>query len=242
MTIGGIMAGGSGTRLRSTGIAKALLPVGGRPLVIHTLEQFRAAGIAEIVVETRAEDTDLIDLLQNYCGDGMTIELVHAPDGLGTGTSLRCILSAVQGEECMVSTVDTIAPGNAYAQLRLFADSHSSKADIAILATTFIFDESPIWVHTGLDSSIVTDFGKAIAPATRCFGNVRWLSVNACRDILGHPRSVPERDTILMGHIIRGRAGRVKQLTVNPIFDIDTPADVEMAERWLEHGRATIDE
>ena len=172
----------------------------------------------------------------------MAIELVHAPDGLGTGTSLRCILSAAQGEECMVSTVDTIAPGNAYAQLRLFAESHALEADIAVLATTIIYDESPIWVHTGLDASIVTDFGKAIAPAALCFGNVRWLSTDACRDILGHPRSVPERDTILMRNIIRQRVGRVKQLTIDPIFDIDTPADVEMAERWLEQGRAAIDE
>jgi choline kinase len=234
MTVGGIMAGGIGKRLRDAGVSKPLLPVAGKPIVVHVLDQFRDAGISRIVAETRRSDCELIEVLIEYCAGRITLELVHAPDSLGTGTSLREILEVVNGEDCLISTVDTIAPAFAYKNLMDFTHRQSFEIAAVILATTFVHDEAPIWIQVADDGETVTDLGKMIAPTARCFGNVRWLSQITSNILLEYPRATPGRDMIMMRDILTRMPGMVKQLTINPIFDIDTIADAQAAEQWLD--------
>jgi NDP-sugar pyrophosphorylase family protein len=215
--------------------------VGGHSLLSHVLDQFCGAGVDRVIVETRETDHELLDVIRAGRWPGLQLDVVHAPERMGTGFSVREILGAAGTEPVLLSTVDTIAPPGAYAQLRKFAEQNSDALDIAVLATTFIHDETPIWVHVGPDTRTVTDFGKLIDPAPLCFGNVRWLSAVAVEACLSQPRHRPtaeaKRDTELMRDILAMLPGRVAQLTIDPIFDVDTPDDALLAEQWLNSHR-----
>ena len=69
VALGGIIAAGEGSRLRAGGWSgsKPLLPIAGQPLIAHSLERFRAAGIARIVMVTgdRADAAETIGAALN---------------------------------------------------------------------------------------------------------------------------------------------------------------------------------
>jgi dTDP-glucose pyrophosphorylase len=85
-----IMAGGLGTRLRplTEQVPKAMLPVGGRPLLEHTIEQLRHAGIGRVHVSTHYQP----DKIREHFGDGRTfgvdIQYVAEDQPLGTAGAL----------------------------------------------------------------------------------------------------------------------------------------------------------
>ena len=86
-----VMAGGLGTRLRplTDSTPKPLLPVGGKPILEHTIEHLSAAGIEEIVITTRY----LAEQIEEFCGDGgkwdIGIDYLRERDRLGTAGALR---------------------------------------------------------------------------------------------------------------------------------------------------------
>jgi len=88
-----IMAGGFGRRLKpfTDNLPKAMLPVGGRPLMERTVEQLREAGIHQIVVTTHY----LPDKIMEHFGDGrkfdVALNYVHEDRPLGTGGGLALI-------------------------------------------------------------------------------------------------------------------------------------------------------
>lgn len=63
-----ILAAGRGERMRplTDGVPKALLPAGGRPLVVHLIERLVRAGFTELVVNV----SHLGDLIEHELGDG----------------------------------------------------------------------------------------------------------------------------------------------------------------------------
>ncbi|ALU39435.1 2-C-methyl-D-erythritol 4-phosphate cytidylyltransferase [Kocuria flava] len=86
-----VVAAGSGTRL-GHGMPKALVPLGGRPLLAHALEGVRAAGVAgRTVVTVPAGDTEL-SALARACG----AEPVEG--GATRAESVRRALAVLAGE------------------------------------------------------------------------------------------------------------------------------------------------
>lgn len=232
MSIGGIMAGGQGQRLQRLGKRKPLVAVGGQSLVVHVVNQFVDAGITFVLVDIATPDDALIDVIERQFGDSIRFEILSGDTASGTAGSVRRILEAAAGEPCLLSTVDTVAPKGAYSELKEFSSSRENCA-LTILATTMIHDETPIWVSVGSNESVVTDFGKSAPPAPRCFGNVRWFSAEGSTAYLSIAREESTRDTEITRLVVQRFPGRVHQLTIDPIFDIDTPDDVALASRWL---------
>lgn len=88
-----VMAGGYGTRLRplTDHTPKPMLPVGDRPLLEHTIERLRRAGIRRVHVTTHYR----ADAITSHFGDGAAfgVELRYVAEDrpLGTAGSLRCL-------------------------------------------------------------------------------------------------------------------------------------------------------
>ena len=87
-----ILAGGLATRLRplTNSVPKSLVPVAGRPFLVHQLELLRAAGIQRVVLCVGY----LGQMIQQAFGDGhhYGLHLDYSYDGpvlLGTGGALR---------------------------------------------------------------------------------------------------------------------------------------------------------
>lgn len=234
MTVGAIMAGGEGSRLAILGTPKPFIRIGGRPLIGHVLEQLHSAGINHTFIDLVSADSSFLEKVNSYRPHNMTIEFLDGNASTGTAGAVRRLLRAASGETCLLSTVDTIAPQSAYARLRDFTQPTLEPVALRILATTVIHDEMPIWVHVASDHTTVTDFGKGIGPADRCFGNVRYFSREAADLFLSISSETSDRDTKIMRALVAALPGRVRQLTIDPVFDIDTPEDLRLAAAWWD--------
>ena len=88
-----LLAAGHGRRLGSLTdeLPKPMLPIGGRPLIEHTVIQLASAGIREVMVNLHRRG----DVIQAYFGDGqrfgLQIHYSHEPQLLGTaGAITKC--------------------------------------------------------------------------------------------------------------------------------------------------------
>lgn len=90
---GVVMAGGFGTRLMplTEAIPKPMLPIGGRPILEHIVEQFRAAGIRKVNFAIHYKGK----MIQDYFGDGsrfgISVGYTEEDQPLGTAGALRSL-------------------------------------------------------------------------------------------------------------------------------------------------------
>lgn len=78
-----ILAAGAGTRLRplTERVPKALIDVGGRPLLAHVMDRLVAAGADRIVINTHHHDEQIADYLARHAPPGIEIAISPEPDG-----------------------------------------------------------------------------------------------------------------------------------------------------------------
>ncbi len=94
-----IQAGGRGTRLApySTVLPKALMPVGDGAVIDHLLNQFRDAGVSEVIITV----SRFGPLIRSYCGDGsrwgLEIDYVTEDTPLGTIGALNGLRDRLGG-------------------------------------------------------------------------------------------------------------------------------------------------
>ncbi|MEQ5801044.1 N-acetylmuramate alpha-1-phosphate uridylyltransferase MurU [Halomonas sp. H10-9-1] len=86
-----ILAAGLGTRMRplTDHCPKPLLPVGGRPLIVHHLGRLRAAGITEVVINVSYRAEQIIAALGDGAGHGVSIAWSREATPLETGGGIR---------------------------------------------------------------------------------------------------------------------------------------------------------
>jgi len=86
-----ILAGGLGTRLRplTDETPKPLLPLKGKPIVQHTIEQLKRHGVKNIILSIGYK----ADKIKEYFGDGsklgLNISYVVEDNPLGTGGAVK---------------------------------------------------------------------------------------------------------------------------------------------------------
>jgi mannose-1-phosphate guanylyltransferase len=94
-----IQAGGRGTRLApySTVLPKALMPIGEGTVIDHLLNQFRDAGVVEVIITV----SRFGPLIRSYCGDGsrwnLTIDYITEDVPLGTIGGLALLRDRLDG-------------------------------------------------------------------------------------------------------------------------------------------------
>lgn len=88
-----ILAAGQGARLRpyTNKIPKPMIPIGGKPILEHTIESLSAFGIREIAINLHYQP----DVIQDYLGDGakwnVSIRYSYEESLLGTAGALKVI-------------------------------------------------------------------------------------------------------------------------------------------------------
>ena len=104
-----ILAAGRGERMRplSDTIPKPLLEVGGKPLIVHTVERLVAAGFVELVVNLGYRGRQIRDFLEDGSRWGATI--VYSDEGvrpIGTGAGLVRALPLLEPGPFVVASAD----------------------------------------------------------------------------------------------------------------------------------------
>lgn len=101
-----ILAGGVGTRMQSAEKPKQFLKVGGKPIIIHTIEKFISIeNFTKILVLTPEDWVDYTrDLIENYMGTDSGVLVL--PGGADRNETLMCALAYI--EEHYKVDADTI--------------------------------------------------------------------------------------------------------------------------------------
>ena len=101
-----ILAGGVGTRMQSAEKPKQFLEVGGKPIIIHTIEKFISIeNFTKILVLTPEDWVDYTrDLIENYMGTDSGVLVL--PGGADRNETLMCALAYI--EEHYKVDADTI--------------------------------------------------------------------------------------------------------------------------------------
>ncbi len=139
MVIGGIVAGGIGSRMGQNIKPKQFLELSGKPIVIHTIEKFLASPyIDKVVVGVHKDWLDLMnDLIDKYFSDRNDIAIVAG--GNNRNETIKNIVDCAkekfnaQNDSIMV-THDAVRP---FLSLRIIEDNVKAAEQFGVCDTVF---------------------------------------------------------------------------------------------------------
>jgi len=231
--LGGVIAAGHGTRLRADGyrVSKPMTPVGGRPLIDHALDRFRAVGIrrATVIINEGSDDC------RNWLNDNShNLDLdVIVRTTPSSYASFELVAARLAGSPVLITTVDAIMPTDAFRRFVSLAARFPNDA-VVLGLTDHVDDDNPLWATLDKDGRIRGLGGDRGSHVT---AGLYWLPANpGAAPVVRFDRL---RD-YLKWLVDEGRPvyGAVLPL----VFDIDRAHDVEAAERaglrWRENAGA----
>lgn len=126
-----LLAGGKGERLGkiTREIPKPMLPVAGKPVIVHNIEMCRRAGITDIYITLQ----HLAGVITGYLGDGrdlgVTISYFREEAPLGTAGGVKLIADKLRDERFFIIYADNYSNYD----LKQINDSHlSAGADMSL--------------------------------------------------------------------------------------------------------------
>ena len=134
-----ILVGGEGTRLRpfTYELPKALLPIQGKPMVLHVLEQLKSHGINEIILAVGYKGEKIKEYFGNGHQFGLNISYVTETKPLGTAGPLR-LAKKVLSESFFIVWGDILS----HLDLTDFMHFHKEHGGLATVALTTVSDPS----------------------------------------------------------------------------------------------------
>lgn len=125
MVIGGIVAGGTGKRMGNSAVPKQFLEIGGKPIIIHTVEKFLvSADIDYVVVGVHPDWVDYMeDLISKYVSSLTRIAVT--PGGTNRNGTIENIIKKAQElwgikEDTIFVTHDAVRP---FVSLKIIEDN-----------------------------------------------------------------------------------------------------------------------
>jgi NDP-sugar pyrophosphorylase family protein len=219
---GGIIAAGDGTRLRADGyrVSKPMAPVAGRPLIAHALDRFRAVGIRDVSVIINETSDDCRQWLGEHAGD-FNLDLVvrSTPSSYA---SFQIVADRLAGAPALITTTDTILPGEDFAR---FVEAAASLPEgcVALGVTDHVDDENPLWVSLDAADGRVLRLGGV--EGSHVTAGLYYLPANRpTAPAAGFARLRDYLQWLVLAH------GAVFGVTLPLVFDIDRAQDVEAAE------------
>jgi NDP-sugar pyrophosphorylase family protein len=219
---GGIIAAGHGTRLRADGyrVSKPMTPIGGRPLIGHALDRFRAVGVHQATVIINEGSDDCRHWLNDHSRD-LDLDLVVRTTP-SSYASFEIVAARLTGAPALITTVDAIMPAGAFQH---FVSSAASFPDDAVVLglTDHVDDENPLWATLNGEGRVLRLGGDQGSHVT---AGLYWLPAD--RGAEQTARFDRLRD-YLKWLVDEGRS--VYGVVLPLVFDIDRAHDVEAAEQ-----------
>ena len=219
---GGIIAAGEGSRLRADGfrVSKPMVQVGGRPLIDHALDRFRAAGIRKVTVVINEASDDCRQWLKAHAGDFDLDMIVRStPSSYAT---FRLVADRLVDGPAVVTTVDAILPVD---QFRIFVTSASRFPDDAVVlgVTGHVDDENPLWVTLDTSNGRIRRIGGS--NGSHVTAGLYWLPAKRP----AAPAADFARLRDYLGALV-AEGQPVYGIALPWVFDIDRARDVAAAE------------
>ena len=209
-----IMAGGVGLRLRplTENTPKPMLPVGGKPMVQHTIEALRSEGFANFVLSINY----LGDQIESHFGDGsdfgVDISYVREAQPLGTGGALSLLEGSFQSPILVINGDVMLS-----AKISEMLDFHNQSGTELTVGVKLLETQIPYGV-VEVDGSRI--LGIKEKPVYRDFVNAGVYVLNP--ELLG---KVPHDEKFDMTDLL----GQVIQTSTATAFPLH--------ESWIDLGR-----
>lgn len=259
-----VLAAGLGSRLRPLThlLPKPVVPVGGRSLCLHTIQQLVDAGANTIHINTSylAESTERMirhDVQKIYGDQSPHLEFWPEPHRLETGGAIcRMTQSLVKRDQALRTRDLFVVSGDILGQIPVYAmikqwESRTDQ-DFALMVTRPLEEERPDKTWTSADQLWVQGFGKDCTPESSgqmqasLFMNYQVISTNFVEGLECSPISSID---LIYRHGLRQNL-RIQNL-VNTTeafwFDAGRPADYARAQRALspqvlpQHSAVALD-
>jgi len=163
MLRGGIIAAGHGTRLRADGhhASKPMAPVGGRPLIEHTLDRFRAAGIRRVTVIINERSDDCRRWLGGHGQDFNLDVIVRTTPS--SYVSFQLVAARLARSPALITTVDSILPIDDFRHFVRSAAGFPSDA-VVLGLTGHVDDDNPLWATLDVSDGRILRLGAKLRP------------------------------------------------------------------------------
>jgi len=218
---GGIIAAGDGTRLRAGGytMPKALVPVGGVPLIEAAIRNFQAAGIETLVVIVNEQSRACVDWVRRRF-PALDVDVIVK----STRSSLESFLEVgarLGAGPALVSTVDAWCRPADFARF-VQAGVRRLPEGSVLGVTPLVADEKPLWATVD-GSGRITRLGEGAGPmVTAGF----YLLSAAARAATPPPGLDRLRD--YLGWLAERQPLYAE--VIDTVVDVDRPDDVALAE------------
>lgn len=219
---GGIIAAGHGTRLRADGYraSKPMARVGGRPLIGHALDRFRAVGIRRVTVIINEASDDCRQWLGDH-GDDFDLDVIVRTTP-SSYASFSLVAARLAPAPALITTVDSLLPVDDFR--RFVGSSADFPSDAVVLGLTgHVDDDNPLWATLdNSDGRILRLGGDGGSHVTA--GLYRLPAHGTAKPPTGFARL---RDYLKW--LVDGDQ-KVYGVVLPLVFDIDHARDVEAAE------------
>lgn len=222
-----IMAGGRGERLRpyTDHTPKPLIPVGGKPIIEHTLDLLKRFGIEHVAVSVNYLRERIMDHLGDGATAGLRITYVHEDAPLGTAGALK-LLPAGHHATVMMMNSDLLTD---VALDRMYKRFREADADLAV-ATTDHHVRLPYAVMD-LDGDRVLAFREKPSIAYPCNAGIYMMKRTVIDRV---PAGRPYNATDLIQDLL-DRGGKVIAFPIGGYWlDIGRPDDLRLARQHYE--------
>lgn len=156
MIFGAILAGGVGSRMSIADMPKQFLPLGDKPIIMHTLEKFlMCSRFDRIYVGVHPNWVlHMQDLIDKYIG-GAVDRIAIVPGGGDRNSTILNIIDAIEkdcgaSDEHIIVTHDSVRP---FVTLRIINENIDAALEVGACDT----------VTPAIDTIVVSDDGKVIS-------------------------------------------------------------------------------
>ncbi len=237
-----IFAAGLGTRLKplTDNMPKALVPIGGKPLLQHIIEKLSTAGFYEIVINTHHFSEQIIRFLQDNNNLGLHIEISDETDKLlDTGGGIHKAAAFLKKDApFLVHNVDILSN----ADLSALYDNHIRQNSIASLLVSqrktnryLLFDEENMlkgWINeaTGEVKSPYPNFSPENHQKF-AFAGIQAISP----EIFEQMKNLPDKFSIIDFYLSIADKVKIKGVPVDDLkmIDVGKIDSLKEAEKFL---------
>jgi len=218
---GGIIAAGDGARLRAAGYAmpKALVPVGGVPLIEAVIGNFAAVGITSLVIIVNEASLACVDWVRaRFPTLDAEFIVKTTPSSL---ESFREVSGRLDAGPALITTVDSWCRPRDFVRFVEAARRRLPEASTLAL-TPLVADEKPLWASVDGDGRI-TRLGEGAGPLVTAGLYLLAEGARAARPPAGQGRLRDYLQWLVTQAPLYGEV-------IERVVDVDRPEDVALAE------------
>jgi MurNAc alpha-1-phosphate uridylyltransferase len=248
MMEGMILAAGAGTRLRplTNRIPKALVEVGGRPILASVIERLVDAGCSRIIVNTHHHENQIRSFLTRAEREGLDIVVSSEPDGpLDTGGGLFHAASLFRGSTPLLLHNVDVYSGISLSDVLSIHRESAKKPESKVIATLavqdrgsnrrLLFDDLGLigWENQGSPHAL--DGKRQVRDSVGVVQGVSFSGIHVIEPNIFNLSKRTGSFSIVTLYLELAREGweiKPVDVTGQPWFDIGTPARLEQVRSW----------